>query len=61
MNEDDYRRHIDYIHFNPVKHGLVKEERVWPYSTFHRYVKMGIYPEEWGGGVGTKSEAFYGE
>jgi len=58
MNEDDYRRHIDYIHFNPVKHGLVNEVRIWPYSTFHRYVKMGIYPEDWGGSVGGGPEVF---
>ena len=61
LNEDDYRRHIDYIHFNPVKHGLVNEPRTWPYSTFHRYVKMGIYPEDWGKSVGAKSDIFYGE
>ena len=40
-DEDDLRRHMDYIHFNPVKHGLVKRVRDWPYSTFHRCVKNG--------------------
>jgi putative transposase len=40
---------VDYIHWNPVKHGLVKSVRDWPYSTFHRYVAQGIYPNDWGG------------
>ena len=46
----DYRTHMDYLHFNPVKHGLVTQVRDWPYSTFHRLVAMGIYAEDWGGG-----------
>jgi putative transposase len=45
----DYRAHIDYVHFNPVKHGLVRGVSHWPFSTFHRYVRLGIYPEDWGG------------
>jgi len=40
---------MDYIHFNPVKHGYVKQVREWPHSTFHRYVRDGVYPEDWGG------------
>ena len=47
----DYRAHMDYVHFNPVKHGLVTQVLDWPYSTFHRLVKEGIYPPDWGGGV----------
>lgn len=46
---DDLTRHLDYIHWNPVKHGLVKTVKDWPYSTFHRYVAQGIYPGDWGG------------
>ena len=46
-NENDYMRHIDYIHINPVKHGLVSRVRDWPYSSFQRLVKLGIYPEDW--------------
>ena len=61
MDEDDYRHHMDYIHFNPVKHGLVDKVKDWPYSTFHRYVKMGIYPENWGGGFVENTESSYGE
>ena len=48
-DERDYAIHMDYIHFNPVKHGLVAEVAGWPYSSFHRCVEMGIYPVEWGG------------
>jgi putative transposase len=49
-NEEDLRRHIDYIHYNPVKHGYVKCVSDWPYSTFHAYVKKGIYAHNWGAG-----------
>ncbi len=47
---DDLNRHIDYIHFNPVKHGLVECVMDWPYSSFHRYVREGILPPGWTGG-----------
>jgi putative transposase len=40
----DLARHVDYIHFNPVKHRLVERVGDWPYSTFHRYVRGGLYP-----------------
>jgi putative transposase len=49
-DELDFERHLDYIHFNPVKHGHVERVADWPYSTFHRYVKDGVYPVDWGGG-----------
>lgn len=45
-NEADYLAHMDYLHFNPVKHGHVAQ---WPYSTFHRLVTAGVYPVDWGG------------
>jgi len=48
-DEADLRRHVEYIHFNPVKHGWVTQVRDWPYSTFHRYVRAGIYPLDWAG------------
>jgi putative transposase len=51
-NDGDYARHMDYVHFNPVKHGHVASAREWPYSTFHRLVKTGLYPADWGGGAG---------
>lgn len=50
-DEHDYRAHMDYVHINPVKHGLVLRVRDWPYSTFHRLVKQGIYPFDWAGGT----------
>jgi putative transposase len=43
-----YCRHIDYIHFNLVKHGLVRTVKDWPHSTFHRLVELGVYQPEWG-------------
>ncbi|WP_435103511.1 REP-associated tyrosine transposase [Arhodomonas sp. AD133] len=48
-DENDYRRHMDYIHFNPVKHGLVAHPAQWPYSSLHRYVAAGWHPQEWAG------------
>ncbi|HBO3969014.1 TPA: transposase [Pseudomonas aeruginosa] len=48
-NDTDYRRHFDYIHLNPVKHGLVTAVKDWPFSTFHRAVAEGLYPEDWAG------------
>ncbi len=45
-NELDYQRHFDYVHVNPLKHGLVKRVIDWPYSTFHRCVKQGMYPND---------------
>ena len=50
-DEADWQRHVDYIHFNPVKHKHVARVMDWPYSTFHRYVKLGMYPGDWGGGA----------
>ena len=44
----DYARHFDYTHYNPVKHGYVESVQDWPYSTFHRWVKQGVYPPAWG-------------
>jgi putative transposase len=48
-DESDYRAHMDYVHFNPVKHGLVAQVTDWPHSTFHQLVAEGIYPVDWGG------------
>ncbi|NJO15945.1 MAG: transposase [Thioploca sp.] len=46
-DEADYLHHVEYIHYNPVKHGYVKRVRDWPYSSFHRWVARGIYPVTW--------------
>lgn len=48
-DEDDFRRHSDYIHWNPVKHGWAKNVVDWPHSSFHAYVKRGVYEADWGG------------
>jgi len=56
----DYRRHIDYIHWNPVKHNLVRNVADWPYSSFHRYVEQGVYPQNWCGVV-EPTKVFAGE
>ncbi len=48
-DEIDLQRHVDYIHYNPLKHGYVKQVKDWPYSTFHKYVVQGVYTENWGG------------
>ncbi len=47
-DEKDLVNHIHYIHYNPVKHGLVKRVADWPYSSFHRYVQEGLLTREWG-------------
>ncbi len=47
-NETDYNRHMDYIHYNPVKHGLVKSVNDWPHSTFQYLCKSGVYSQDWG-------------
>ena len=46
----DYRKHLEYIHYNPVKHGLVDRPLDWKYSSFHRYVRNGIYMADWADG-----------
>ncbi len=46
-DETDFIRRADYLHYNPVKHGLVQRVADWPYSTFHREVQRGIYPADW--------------
>jgi len=61
-DEDDFRRHIDYIHWNPLKHGNVQRVADWPHSTFHRYVAQGVYPMDWAGvGHAELTEMEFGE
>ena len=48
-DDRDYANHMDYIHFNPVKHGLTPNVADWPFSTFHRCVARGLYPASWTG------------
>jgi putative transposase len=55
---EDFRRHVDYIHFNPVKHGWVRQVADWPYSSFHRYLRHGMLPPDWAGCI---NEGTFGE
>ena len=48
-NAADYAAHMDYIHYNPVKHQWVSAVKEWPYSTFYSMVSKGIYPQDWAG------------
>jgi putative transposase len=47
-DEDDWKAHVDYIHYNPVKHGLAKCPRDWPWSSFTKALRLGWYTEQWG-------------
>ena len=60
-DDADFARHVDYIHFNPVKHRLVSRVQEWPSSSFHQMVKRGDLPEDWGGDVLDMSGATFGE
>jgi len=57
----DLTRHVDYIHYNPVKHGLVKHAKDWPASSFHRYVRLGLLNESWGSAPVDELEISFGE
>lgn len=50
-DENNFNRHVDYIHWNPVKHGWSKRVMDWPHSSFHAYVRRGVYTAGWGGKV----------
>jgi putative transposase len=50
-DEADFERHLDYIHFNPVKHQLAACPRDWPYSSFQRWVQLGQYAPDWACGT----------
>ena len=55
-DENDYARHMDYIHFNPVKHGYVERPADWAHSSFQRCVEKGIYPLDWAAGGGIEGD-----
>lgn len=57
-DEDDLCRHVDYVHYNPVKHGHVTHAAAWPWSTFHRYVAEGRLASDWGVGSGEEAGEF---
>jgi putative transposase len=60
-DEEESLACMDYIHYNPIKHGYVKGAVDWPHSTFHWYVKSGIYPENWGGATIESDGRWFGE
>lgn len=45
---EDFARHLDYLHFNPVKHALASRPAAWPWSSFRQWQDRGLYPEDWG-------------
>lgn len=47
-DERDFSQHVDYIHYNPVKHGHVAAAVDWPYSTIHQYIEQGLVDADWG-------------
>jgi REP-associated tyrosine transposase len=59
-SDEDFEQHVEYVHYNPVKHGLVPRVADWPYSSFHRYVRAGLVPEDWAGCI-RESARGYGE
>ena len=62
QNMSDFENHVNYIHYNPIKHGLVNDLREWPYSSFHHYVQRGWLCENWTvSGVGSVDNRCFGE
>jgi putative transposase len=57
-DECDFERHVDYIHYNPVKHGLVTRVCDWPFSSFHRFVRCGDLSEDWAGSHDSTAKGF---
>ena len=55
-DEADLKRCVDYLHVNPLKHGLVKRVSDWEWSSFHRYVRLGEYSPNWG-----SADEWYGD
>ena len=60
-DDNDYEKHMNYIHYNPVKHSYVNKAADWPYSSFHRYVRNEIYSPTWGHSMPNKFAGEYGE
>ena len=58
-NEEDFARHVDYIHYNPVKHGWVSRAVQWPHSSVHRFIREGKLAPDWG--ISTAVEGQFGE
>jgi len=60
-DDKDYARHVDYIHYNPVKHGYVNRAVDWPFSSIHRYISSGLVDRDWGGDIKAEDSGGYGE
>jgi putative transposase len=60
-DEDDFARHVDYIHFNPVKHGYVNSPCDWEQSSIHRFIREGVLPANWGAGFADAEDMQWGE
>ncbi|MFO7604432.1 MAG: transposase [Gammaproteobacteria bacterium] len=60
-DERDYEMHINYIHYNPVKHGYAKQAVDWPYSTIHQFIARGLVGANWGGCKGQGGDLSFGE
>ena len=60
-DETDFEQHMNYIHYNPVKHDLCKAPLDWPFSSFHRHVLRGAYPENWSVGSNEQLMGEFGE
>ncbi len=60
-DETDFGRHVDYIHYNPIKHGLVSQASDWPYSSLHAFVRRGVLQSDWAGTVEEAKGADFGE
>jgi putative transposase len=60
-DDHDFERCADYIHFNPVKHGLVSSPAAWPFSSLYRYIRAGVLAQDWGGNSAVNDNAGFGE
>ena len=59
-DDNDYARHVDYIHYNPVKHGHVTRAVDWPHSSIHRFIEEGLLPKNWAADP-VENDCVYGE
>ena len=60
-DDDDMRRHLDYVHYNPVKHSLAQSPIDWQHSSFRAFVKEGMYTTDWGSNEVIVSRGDFGE
>lgn len=60
-DERNYEQHVNYIHYNPVKHGYVNKAVDWEYFSIHRYVANGMIPKDWGISTELATDLSFGE